>query len=479
MWPNKYKLNDACYIIGNGSNSITSQSIIEKMDLSYPFLSRSQRAIEIGYAVKEMYLFGVSEQDVKLTLFRKNITSTNETNISIYNADITTKLGWYDSNVPVYGLRIVPLKTGNTVVGYMLIDWDKITDNYNSSGSIFTSSYSILTHKIFNLANNPNISNYITNNNIDINEKKLHFDNMFEDAEFEDTYRMVTSPLSNPLFSNTQFYSEIVSDIDLGCNVIRTTRIIAGYYAGVTFDLSYLKDKIKVGDWIVWGAWVKIKKATTGNTLSAARIDINGLATSGYVASMNTSITGWQWVYNKVQVTKVDSIISIETYLNQSNITDYSKENGLTLYISKMYFNVYRSSSDIPSVISYVKPYKDSIRNYINTQLVKLFSKYFGIGNYNNEFYFDDAQIDHLTSRFIGLIPNYNIPHTKNFGFISTDPMSTSILTDYSSDFDWMKAKSPSFIFDNKRKGCMVLFDENGLAYIINQNGEKKFITLT
>lgn len=40
-----------------------------------------------------MYLFGVAEQDVKLTLFRKNITSTNETNISIYNADITTKLG--------------------------------------------------------------------------------------------------------------------------------------------------------------------------------------------------------------------------------------------------------------------------------------------------------------------------------------------------------------------------------------------------
>jgi hypothetical protein len=471
MWAKDYKLHDNVFKDGVSSHDIRTQQLLTKTDFNFPFQTISERATMLNSVIREMYILG-EPQDVKLTLIRKNHSTLN-TEISLWNGTVTTKLGEYKSSTPVSGLKVIAFTSGNVVIGYALIDWDKIADNYNES-SPTTNSSALLSNKIFSIENNPIIYGYTVNNNFDKLEGSFNKDNLIEDAELENRDYIINTLIP----PNSENYSELIYDSALKANVIRRTRIVSGYGLGFTINLEYLRNKFKIGDWVTWGMWIKLKPATTGDAVGMLRLAINGLATSGYIANGNKTNTDWQWVVGKAMIDKIDSVISLDLYVEQRNITDWSKDNGLTVYASKFFLKTYKTQSEIPVTEVYRKPFKDIIKNYVRTEMHQFFSKYYSIGNNNNEFYFDDAQIDHLTSRFIGLIPNFNLPHTKNYGFISTDIMNHKVLDGNSTDFDWMKAKSPSFIYDGKRRGCMVLFDETGAAYIINQNGEKKFITL-
>lgn len=477
MWANQYKLKDSVFIDGNGTELITIKELSNKVDTLFPFTSKDEKYLFFNGAIKEMYLFGITPQDIKITTALKNKDGVTE--ISFYNSAVTTKLCEFKKTSAVSGMKIEPLviPSTTTIVGYMLIDWDRITDN---TITVYRPSLKVplLNYKIFKLENSPIIYSHF-NGLEDTKFKNLIYKgNIIEDSEFENIYYHQYSSVKNSAFSNSEQYAEMAFDNIIGANLISATRIKSGYVIYIKFDISYLKSKLNVGDWVAWGCWMKIKPATTGDAVSAAYIDIEGLAITGNRANAVKTSTEWQWVSNKVQITKIDDVISLYVQVDQNNIADWSAANGLKISVSKLYLEVFKSSTDIPNTITYTKSLKTSALSFIQNEIYRLFSKFFAIGQFNNEFYFDDAQIDHLISRFIGIIPNFNLPHTKNYGFLTTDIMNGDVLTDSSPDFDWMKAKSPNFFFNGKRKGCMVLFDETGQAYIINQNGEKKLINL-
>ena len=108
-----------------------------------------------------------------------------------------------------------------------------------------------------------------------------------------------------------------------------------------------------------------------------------------------------------------------------------------------------------------------------NTMLVKRLN----LSGYRNIGEFGKIIIDELYSHYLALVPNHNLPHTKDYGFITTDADFVQEFDDSNDELKMMRAKSPCFFYDGKRKGCIVLFDEVGEAYIIDNTGNKKYIT--
>lgn len=108
-----------------------------------------------------------------------------------------------------------------------------------------------------------------------------------------------------------------------------------------------------------------------------------------------------------------------------------------------------------------------------NTMLVKRLN----LSGYRNIGEFGKIIIDELYSHYLALVPNHNLPHTKDYGFITTDADFVQEFEDSNDELKMMRAKSPCFFYDGKRKGCIVLFDEVGEAYIIDNTGNKKYIT--
>lgn len=108
-----------------------------------------------------------------------------------------------------------------------------------------------------------------------------------------------------------------------------------------------------------------------------------------------------------------------------------------------------------------------------NTMLVKRLN----LSGYRNIGEFGKIIIDELYSHYLALVPNHNLPHTKDYGFITTDADFVQEFEDSNDELKMMRAKSPCFYYDGKRKGCIVLFDEVGEAYIIDNTGNKKYIS--
>lgn len=108
-----------------------------------------------------------------------------------------------------------------------------------------------------------------------------------------------------------------------------------------------------------------------------------------------------------------------------------------------------------------------------NTMLVKRLN----LSGYRNIGEFGKIIIDELYSHYLALVPNHNLPHTKDYGFITTDADFVQEFEDSNDELKMMRAKSPCFYYDGKRKGCFVLFDESGEAYIIDNTGNKKYLS--
>lgn len=108
-----------------------------------------------------------------------------------------------------------------------------------------------------------------------------------------------------------------------------------------------------------------------------------------------------------------------------------------------------------------------------NTMLVKRLN----LSGYRNIGEFGKIIIDELYSHYLALVPNHNLPHTKDYGFITTDADFVQEFEDSNDEVRMMRAKSPCFYYDGKRKGCFVLFDEAGEAYIIDNTGNKKYLS--
>ena len=108
-----------------------------------------------------------------------------------------------------------------------------------------------------------------------------------------------------------------------------------------------------------------------------------------------------------------------------------------------------------------------------NTMLVKRLN----LSGYRNIGEFGKIIIDELYSHYLALVPNHNLPHTKDYGFITTDADFVQEFEDSNDELKMMRAKSPCFFYDGKRKGCIVLFDEVGEAYIIDNTGNKKYLS--
>ena len=108
-----------------------------------------------------------------------------------------------------------------------------------------------------------------------------------------------------------------------------------------------------------------------------------------------------------------------------------------------------------------------------NTMLVKRLN----LSGYRNIGEFGKIIIDELYSHYLALVPNHNLPHTKDYGFITTDADFVREFEDSNDEVKMMRAKSPCFYYDGKRKGCIVLFDEAGEAYIIDNTGNKKYLS--
>ena len=108
-----------------------------------------------------------------------------------------------------------------------------------------------------------------------------------------------------------------------------------------------------------------------------------------------------------------------------------------------------------------------------NTMLVKRLN----LSGYRNIGEFGKVIIDELYNHYLALIPNHNLPHTKDYGFITTDVDFVQEFENSNDELKMMRAKSPCFYYDGKRKGCIVLFDEAGEAYIIDNTGNKKYLS--
>ena len=114
-----------------------------------------------------------------------------------------------------------------------------------------------------------------------------------------------------------------------------------------------------------------------------------------------------------------------------------------------------------------------SIDSLQNKELMKAFM----ISNFNNTFMFDYLLANRFTPKMIELIRNFNIPTTG--AFLSTDQENYDLLSASPTLAELQKAYAPYLWIDGNKAGTMVLFDDAGLAYILDKNGVKKFITLT
>ena len=99
------------------------------------------------------------------------------------------------------------------------------------------------------------------------------------------------------------------------------------------------------------------------------------------------------------------------------------------------------------------------------------------INDVNNFLGFQEAVINELLTNYIGIVPNFNLPHTKDMGFITTDVDNTVNSIDINNDTEVMRGKSPVFYFNGKKRGCMVLFDDNREPFIFDAEGNKKYLS--
>lgn len=308
-------------------------------------------------------------------------------------------------------------------------------------------------------------------------EQKIVYPNLIEDANFNDDFAVLFDITNSRTDSTVEVDIIYDQDLQANCLSVNPREGKTGYSLTAGIKLNYLKDKILDGKYILFGAYVKYEDDSESITLSNLEVRINGIATNGWLARGDVESKSWQWLTGKCLVNKayLNEDMSISAYIQFP-----SEQMSLlpTIYISKPYIAIYDRLEDIPDNVTYIPPLGDLVYMYKNNMMRTMYAKNMRITNHDNDFQFDKLFSWLNISSCYGLFPNFNIPITKEYGILSTDIFNIDSLNDESTDEQWIKAKSPNFFFNGERRGCMVLFDGEGEPYIINQIGEKKYLTL-
>ena len=455
MWScNGYQLNEYCFEKYGGKSLVGT----------FPFTEHGGYPLNMSEVVKELYISKGDPDSVRLSPV--NINKTAETmQISLYNNSLTQILA--DAK-PVTSFSGVQVLSFSNNYGYIVIDFDKIESSIISTN---TGVYH-LQESCFNIEFCPIIRNYL--NKIKKAEPKT-LNNLVYDPTFlniERVYRYITA---EPKGQKTICYY----NADIKCNVIRQKRVGTGYVSIVTVNLNYIKEIIRqsFGKYIHFGCIARKKDPSTG-TISNYRVEIRGISSKGYLENFDKTNDNWQFAHGYSLIDKCEDSLSISARFECNGVTDYSEENTYWVEATKFFVAIYDKKDDIPLDITendYLINHEFSSSPIKTTDLESILYR---LIERNNFFQIDEAAISALYNRFMGIIPNWNLPHTTDFGFISTDIDNYETLGDNVDDISYIRAKSPNFYFNGKRRGCMVLFDENDAPFIFDNNGNKRMITI-
>ena len=453
MWScNGYQLNECCFEKYGGKSLVGT----------FPFIEHGGYPLNISEVVKELYISKGSPESVRLSPININ-KITKAVEISLYNDSLTKNLAKISSVTSFLGVQVLSFSND---YGYIVIDFDKIESSI-TSGNI--GAYT-LQESCFNIEFCPIIRNYLNKIKKDEPKNNLVYDPTF--LNIERVYRYVTA---EPREQKTICYY----NADIKCNVIRQKRVDTGYVTEVTVNLNYIKEIIRqsFGKYIHFGCIARKKDPSTG-TIGKYHVTIDGISSKGYLKDFDKTNDNWQFVHGYSLIDKCGDSLKIRARFECDGVTDYSEENTYWIEATKFFVAIYDKKEDIPLDITendYIINYEFSSSPIKTTDLESVLYR---LIERNNFFQIDEATISALYNRFIGIIPNWNLPHTTDFGFISTDIDNYETLGDNADDISYIRAKSPNFYFNGKRRGCMVLFDENDAPFIFDNNGNKRMITI-
>ena len=457
MWScNGYQLNECCFEKYGGKSLVGT----------FPFIKHGDYPLNMSEVVKELYISKGSPESVRLSPININkITEAIE--ISLYDNGLTKVLANIRSVTSFLGVQVLSFSND---YGYIVIDFDKIESSI-TSGNIGVYP---LQESCFNIEFCPIIRNYL--NKIKEAEPKIRtLNNLVYDPTFlniEHVYRYIAA---EPKQQKTICYY----NAGIKCNVIRQKRVGTGYVSIVTVNLNYIKEIIRqsFGKYIHFGCIARKKDPSTG-TIGRYIVEISGISSKDYLIGFDKTNDNWQFAHGYSLIDKCEDSLKISARFECNGVTDYSEENTYWIEATKFFVAIYDKEEDIPMDITendYLINHEFSSSPIKTTDLESVLYR---LIERNNFFQIDEAAISALYNRFIGIIPNWNLPHTTDFGFISTDIDNYETLGDNVDDISYIRAKSPNFYFNGKRRGCMVLFDENDAPFIFDNNGNKRMITI-
>lgn len=459
MWSSEYSLNDSCFE-DFGGKSLTS---------IYPFKYNNNLAyVYVTDSIKELYIAKDYDEEIRLSSFIIN-KGAKTININLYKG--SSKLAEITKTDYFEGVQILQFSNN---FGYIVVDFNKIPSTFTSPGVL---NQSILDDKCFNVIYSPIIKDYLDK----IKSSKIYNQNLVYDPTFlniDNFYKNYFDSLWNPETEKTTVIS-LNYIPEISANAVMSKRTKSGNYNSVSINISYLKPIIAAsqGKYLLFGGLVRQKKATTGSkTKDSIDLRVSGIATGGWQVVLDKDSEEWQFAYAQCLINKCEDLMTIAAVQNVFDVTDYSIENTFGVEVSKFFVAIYDNPTQIPEDINeytFITGYTDTNKP-ISAYSIR--TKLLNILEYNNRFQFDEVYITQLFNRFMGIVPNWNLPHTTDMGFLSTD---IDNMTDGNDDFSKLKAKAPNFYFNSKRRGCMVLFDEDGNPFIIDNKGDKRLLSIT